>query len=549
MKYKRKIIYSLMLSSFTSISYAQSPVRGNPVDTLPRVNINKNQKPDINIQQQTSPVEATKKSSIMINEFKIQGVSALDFKKVAGIFQPITNKQITVEELIAKATEVTELYKKEGYILSFAYLPQQNFSNGVAHVVIVEGYVKDIKITGKTANNENRIKQILLPLTNDKPLTQKTFERVSNVLALQPGIKVNLNIAPPTTAGGATTVVADIVQKKADLTLGIEAGNPDFQAIIAATINSLTPLGDQLTVSTLQPQGSKDIQFYGLNYIVPLGSDGLIGKINATTYTEHPKEGSLNDFGYEDRYKNKSQRLGFSLNYPIILENKQNWFVGGGFYVNKEQQTYYPIRNDLFPDLDIKTRLSVLYLETSYAQADEDQSRQIGFSIHKGMNILGAYQKNNIHDTSFIKFKLSANQNFNLPNNFGLRFAGVYQYSPDNLANSEQISFGGRYFGAAYEPGEIAGDKGWGLSSELNYSFKPNYKYVKLIQPYMAVDTSKVSFNNLSISNSHISSATMGVRMNNETYYSLNLSVSKPIAHKPIDNESLRYYLSYTYQF
>lgn len=117
MKYKRKIIYSLILSSFASISYAQAPVRGNPVDTLPRVNINKNQKPEINIQQQASPVEAEKKSSIMIKEFKIQGVSALDFQKVANIFQPITNKQITVEELIAKANDVTALYKKEGYTI------------------------------------------------------------------------------------------------------------------------------------------------------------------------------------------------------------------------------------------------------------------------------------------------------------------------------------------------------------------------------------------------------------------------------------------------
>lgn len=546
MNMKKVICILTLLSVSINITYAQT--RGNPIDTLPQINLPEHQTPKVTIETQSSPVESQKHETIKLKEFKIQGVKTLPFEKIAAVFQPLTNKELTVEDLLGAGKKVTKMYQDAGYVLSFAYIPQQDLSKGIAQVVIVEGYVKDIHIKGKLSNNEKRIREILKPLTEEKPLTKATFDRVNGVLALQPGLKVAMTIAPPTTAGGATTVEAEITQKKFDFAVGIETGNPNVQGLLSATINSLTPLGDQLNLTTLQPPGTKDIQYYGVNYSLPLGSNGLTGKLYASTYTEHPRLDALNALGYNSEYKNRSQRAGMLLSYPLMITGQSSWLINGGFYINNEEQTYSPIRNDLYPDLKIKTRLSVFNIESTYNQVTEKQSRSLSLGLYKGVNILGANNKNNLNDTNFFKLKLTANQNFTIFKNTELRLAGVYQYSPNTLANSEQISFGGRLFGAAYQPGEIAGDKGWGLSSELNYAFHFNNKYIKVFQPFIAIDTSNVTNNN-EPSPGHISSASIGFRLASQPTYQLSFSASKPIAHTPSDGKRMRYYVSYSYQF
>lgn len=540
-----------VFSSYAIDSWADSP-KGNLLDTLPQVNIQPNNSPKINIEKPSKDINISPsnvpENHVFIHEFKIQGVKSVPFNNVVEIVQPFTNQLLSIEDLQKISQKVTKLYQDNGYVLSFAYFPQQDLTKGIAQLVVVEGYVEHIKISGDTHFNEDRVRHILEPLTLDKPLQKSTFDKINNILSLQPGIQVALNIPPPNTAGGGTTVDAVIHQKKVNFSVGLEAGNPSFQGIISGTINSLTPLGDQLTLSTLQPPGEKHTQYYGLNYAIPLGYQGLIGRFSASSYTEHPNQDILTQLGYQSRYKNENQKLALSLSYPLILHNDKTWFIGGGFYINKEGQTYTPIRNDIFPELNISTRLSVAYLETSFNQMSEKQSRQLGISFYKGMNILGASHNNNLNDTEFFKIKLNATQTFNFTQNTQFKLSGIYQYSPNNLANSEKISFGGTNFGAAYEPGEIAGDKGWGFLTELNYSFKLNNNYVSIIQPFASIDYAH-AINNIGISSNAISSTTLGVRLSHQPHYSLGLSVSKPIAHRSIDGHALRYYLSYSYLF
>lgn len=239
------LLVGAVFSSYTIHSWADSP-KGNLLDTLPQVNIQPNNSPKINIEKPSKDINISPsnlpENQVFIHEFKIQGVKSVPFNKVAEIVQPFTNQSLSIEDLQKISQKVTKLYQESGYVLSFAYFPQQDLTKGIAQLVVVEGYVEHIKISGDTHFNEDRIRHILEPLTLDKPLQKSTFDKINNILALQPGIQVALNIPPPNTAGGGTTVDAVIHQKKVNFSVGLEAGNPSFQGIISGTVNSLTPL-------------------------------------------------------------------------------------------------------------------------------------------------------------------------------------------------------------------------------------------------------------------------------------------------------------------
>lgn len=119
------------------------------------------------------------------------------------------------------------------------------------------------------------------------------------------------------------------------------------------------------------------------------------------------------------------------------------------------------------------------------------------------------------------------------------------------LPSSEQISFGGRFFGLAYPAGEVAGDRGWGMSFEINRLFQASMTYLKTVQPYVLFDTAKVYSNFATIMHDQLGSIALGIRFSDRKYYTLDLALARPVGDKPINANarSLRFNAAYTYQF
>ena len=72
----------------------------------------------------------------------------------------------------------------------------------------------------------------------------------------------------------------------------------------------------------------------------------------------------------------------------------------------------------------------------------------------------------------------------------GLLTRFLWQYSDEPLFSSEEFAVGGRVIGRGYDNGEILGDKGMGLSAELQY-LTPVYRDFSF-QPYAFYDVGKV---------------------------------------------------------
>lgn len=535
----------------------RSPVQGNPLDSLPKPEIAPSAPMTINIQPQAvdPALEKLLNSHLVPSRFQIAGVKTIPFDQVAAEFAPLANRDTTVAELLTAANKVTAMYRERGYPLSFAFIPAQTFENNIVIVSVVEGYVRSVKVEGNPGYGEERLKLIAEQLKEGRPLRQETFERVSGILSLQPGVQIVANVPPPTTTDGGTDMVLTVKRKPVTAGVGADFRQPGIRGLLTASANGLTPFGEQVTVSTLQPGGSLHEKFYAINYVQPIGINGMLAKVNWSDYRSEPESQSLSNVQFQPRYQTRTVRVGAAVSYPVILDNTHNLTVTGGMYAAENVETFTRSVPATPMSVQISSQVRVLSAEGSWTTVSLNtdklqQTRLIAGGLYQGINALGASRENSNVDLGFTRVTLQASQSNQLPGGFGVAFSTGVQYSRNILPTSEQIGFGGKLFGLAYPVGELAGDKGWGVSAEINRTYALDNDYVKTVQPYILVDHARIYSNAGPLTHHSLGSLAMGTRFAGGKYYTLDLSVAQPVADKPLDanSRSPRLNAMYSYQ-
>lgn len=551
-------------SGLTGVAVAQqrpasggNPAVGNPLDALPQINApQKAPNVTVQVQQQTPQLQQLLATHITPTSFKVEGVKSIPFDEVVKRFAPLANHDITIGQLIETANEVTKLYQERGYALSFAFVPAQDFAGGVVRITVVEGYVNDVKVTGKPGRLEDKMRAIAAHIVEDRPLRTATFQRYINVLGLLPGLKVKANVPPPTNTDGATTLELDATQKPYDISTGIDFNHPGVQGLLTLTENGLTPFGEQLSVSALLPKGRDNVTYLAAHASVPIASDGLMAKVDAQHYRGNPTDnpGLPN---YVERTV-ISDKITGALSYPLLLSNTRSVVGTVSAYATHDEDRYHNTVNGL--QYGLKSQVRVIQLQADYTDVQTGQVRKASIAVAKAFNILGASKSadtniagltlQNPASLNFVRTNASFSQSNEWPMGFGTTVAVIGQYSPVSLPTSEQISFGAQRFAAGYQPGEASGDSGWAYSLELNRPFKIGQVWLQTFTPYVSFDMARVYLHAGTPSPSRLSSASIGFRLSDGRYYSVDLSVAKALADAPVESPSRspRFNATFSYQ-
>lgn len=552
-------------SGLTGVAVAQqsrpassgNPAAGNPLDALPQINApQKAPNVTVQVEQQTPQLQQLLATHITPTTFKVEGVKSIPFDEVVKRFAPLANHDITIGQLIETANEVTKLYQERGYALSFAFVPAQDFAGGAVRITVVEGYVNDVKITGKPGKLEDKMRAIAAHIVEDRPLRTATFQRYINVLGLLPGLKVKANVPPPTNTDGATTLELDATQKPYDVSTGIDFNHPGVQGLLTLTENGLTPFGEQLSVSALLPKGRDNVTYLAAHAAVPIASDGLMAKIDASHYRGNPTDNPGLP-SYVERTV-ISDKITGALSYPLLLSNTRSVVGTVSAYAAHDEDRYHNTINGL--QYGLKSQVRVVQLQADYTDVQTGQVRKASIAVAKAFNVLGASKSadtniagltlQNPASLNFVRTNASFSQTNDWPMGFGTAVAVIGQYSPVSLPTSEQISFGAQRFAAGYEPGEASGDSGWAYSLELNRPLKVGKVWLQTLTPYVSFDMARVYLHAGTPSPSRLSSASIGFRLSDGRYYSLDLSVAKALADAPVESASRspRFNATFSYQ-
>ena len=492
-------------------------------------------------------------TKVTIRKLQIDGGTVYPLNDVALAFEPLIGHETNLAQLIEATRSITRRYQADGYLLSYAFLPQQNFENGLVRVVLVEGYIKDYQQTGDIGPVSAYVDKLANKLLAERPLTRKTFERYTTLMSRIPGLTVQAQVPPPGTTDGATHMQIQASRKPFTTSMSlVQKSRGGTQALLSATSNSQTFMGEQLTVSGLFPPGEDKEHYYRVDYNQFINAEGSQFALAAERYRADPNANVQLDGGFQLKPHQSVDRYSIGLSHPLIASPTESLTLGTRLYAVDQTTRYklvgYPLR------FDIESNLRALAFEGDWRKADARQLRIISGGLYRGIDGLGAKARSDLDvakpDLDFFRLRLSGVQSNKFFDNWQGVLSGAFYWSNDTLPDSERATFGGQNFGRGYPDDQGSGDKGWGAAYEVNYSYNRAGDWVKVLQPYVVLDRAKTWFNELPVKASDMSSAAVGLRFGDNKYYNIALEAAKPMSDIALDsyNRRPRYTLSFSYQ-
>lgn len=226
---------------------------------------------------------------LTIRKLQIEGGTIYPLPELGAVYKPLLGHEITLAELIEATRKITKRYQDDGYLLSYAFLPQQNFDQGLVRVVLVEGYISEYKVDGDIGRVKGFVDELVDKLKGERPLTRKTFNRYSTLLSRIPGVTLEAQVPPPGTTDGASTLSISASRKPFTTSMSLVEGNrSSTQALLAASSNSQTAMAEQLTLSGLFPPGNDKEHYYRLDYSQYLNAEGTQLNLFGSSYRSDP---------------------------------------------------------------------------------------------------------------------------------------------------------------------------------------------------------------------------------------------------------------------
>ncbi|OWJ89961.1 hypothetical protein B6S59_29355 [Pseudomonas sp. A46] len=486
---------------------------------------------------------------IRVREVKVEGGSVYPFSEIRALYQPFVGREVSLAELIETTRGLTRRYQQDGYLLSYAFLPVQDFDHGRVRVVLVEGYVKDYQVQGEVGAVRAHLDKLVARLQAERPLTRRSFERYTGLMARIPGVTLSARVPPPATTDGASRLGIKASRKPWTSSINFSEDNRgSAQAVLGLSGNAHTPLAEQFGASVLLPPGEDQEHYYRLDYSQYLGSDGTRLHLYGSHYSSRPDDNLRLSNGLELERRLSNDRLSLGVSHPFIVTQKEWLSLGARLYGVNDRARYEVVGFPLGVDVD--TNLRALALEGDWRRSDDRRLRIVSAGLYRGLDAFGARTDNGLFDLEFSRFRLTGVQS----DRFGERWQGVFSaalyLSEDRLPDAEQVVFGGQNFGRGYPSDQASGDKGWGVAYELNYSHRREGRWLRLLQPYVVVDRARAWFNDQPLASSDLSSVAAGMRLGDARYYNLALELAKPMSDESQDsrNRSPRLTLSFSYQ-
>ncbi|WP_342147450.1 ShlB/FhaC/HecB family hemolysin secretion/activation protein [Rickettsiella endosymbiont of Aleochara curtula] len=491
----------------------------------------------------------------------ITGSTVYSQASLQTLVKPYLDKRITYKDLEKINGQIALKYLKDGYVLTKAYLPVQSLSSGYVHIEILEAYVVQVNMLGKTHGLDNYLDAYAKQLKRSRPLRLKVLQHYLLLLNRLPGVSASLSKGPDVANSGAQTLTFVVKQRRFVPNALLNNSQNRYlggqNLFLTANMYSLLQGGDSTIVTAATaPFDPKVLQYYYLLHNFPIGVNGNHLDIYAD-YTQIKPSINLPPASVSG----KAGDLGAYFYHPFILQtnDKLDGRLAFGYYRSKTS-SYTGVVNS--PDAIV--RLPSLRAKAIYERTRTKYFDRMEAELSQGIHVFGANTAPppppgipNPY-VGYTKFYYYVTHIQNITQTFSILIDSMGQYAFNPLAPAEKIPYGGGLpYGQAYDPGEIIGDQGLMGGIELRYNSFP--KSFAGIQYFTRYDIGKVWNKNVAPTfflNSIYSDASLsaGLRLVLTKDFRLQLSVARPMTN-PVqaqvqsghNGKSLRFFFTFSY--
>lgn len=412
-------------------------------------------------------------AAILIKGITFEGVEAP--APVAAAARAFLGQPASRATLTALAKAVANAYAKANIALYTVAIPHQELSDGHVRLLLAEGFVEDI-VYPKGASP--LIRAYADRLRAEKPLSRRALERYLSLMRDIPGAKLDIALLRGRRPGGVVLSITP-ERKKVDFSAGLDnrrqngLGSGQFRA--SAQGNSLLRDGDRTDLIFLSAIDFKRYRYLGFSHQTPLGSDGLMLGLSASTLRTHLKNFPVTG---------SAQTLGMTLSYPLIRGYKRNLTLSAGIDgLNSDAA----LLGAVLSSDHIRTARAAI----SYGMVGQKSVLTASATVARGLEIFGARGTPGFTDPLFTKWTVRTGYDRALGKQWVGRLRLKGQYSGDRLSGSERFAIGGPEFGRAFDTALLSGDSGMAGSFEL--ALKPNLPdRLKGTELYGFIDGAKI---------------------------------------------------------
>jgi hemolysin activation/secretion protein len=401
----------------------------------------------------------------ILGAVNVEGATVFSSEQLAASFEPYLASQVGQVELEKIAADITERYRRAGYLLSYAVVPQQSVHSGIVRIKVVEGYIVEVRVKGDKRAAAAAI-GIVDNLRAERPLRTSSLERALGLVRDIPGVIVN-----DTRIGRSP---GDPSRHELTITLGRDRvralGYSDNRGTIegarlrgysSVSLPSLFIPGDQLQIDLFTiPSNSFRFLYGQAKASIPLGPNGLRFSMSASYSDQFQRLDGPNQRG-------NSRLLVADLAYPFA-ESRAFSLIGHMSLGDWKSQTKRS------GDITQRDRLQVARAWLEFTRVSKTRiDGRIGLS--KGLDFGSGIEKGDPlasrpnAGTKFTKFTAELQVAVPVSQRFTLRANTAAQYSTKSLLSPEEFALGGSRIGRAFDFNEVTGDHGVGAMAELSY--------------------------------------------------------------------------------
>ena len=435
------------------------------------------------------PKDATEGKKIFIKQINLQSATLIDEQTIKDIIYSvipppsssetnkngglIVNKELSLSEMNQIVQAFTEHYRKLGYILAYAYLPQQRIKDGILEIRIKEGKTGTITATGNKSYSTEFIVKHLTRIKKDPLPKTDTLERSLLIL----NDYASLNVKAQLKAGkdpGTTDIHAEVKDSfpiSGSVSYDNFGSSTTTKNRLSASLNmgNLIMSGDNLMLRGLTGLDRIDLDkfYYGrAEYLFPVNYNGTkvgVHYSNAVYKVGEPYEIL--------EIKGRADWIGLYITHLIAKKSDRTLEAKLGF-------DYKDVYDYMLGDMRTKDKIRVFNLGATYDFTDSLYGRNVlNLVWYHGVRYLFGGSGQNDRDTSrlngdgeFNKYTFDVTRAQKLPGYNHIMVKASGQYSTDNLFVAEQFMLGGASGVRGFRPSSLSGDSGYLLSAELHLS-------------------------------------------------------------------------------
>ncbi|MBD2532137.1 ShlB/FhaC/HecB family hemolysin secretion/activation protein [Nostoc flagelliforme FACHB-838] len=414
------------------------------------------------------PLPGNFPQTIVVQRFEVVGSTVFSPEQLAQATAEFTKRPISLAEVYQARSKITDLYVKNGYITSGAYIPPQTIRSGVLKIQVVEGRLEGIQITGTRRLNPNYVRS-RLAIATSAPLNRQRLLEALQLLQLNPLIQ---NVTAELSAGsqtGASLLEVQVSEAKtfsSEIVLdnGRSPSVGSFRRGLRLNEANLLGLGDGLSLGYINTDGSNS---FDARYTLPLNPRNGTLTFNYGTTSSNVIEP---DFKVLD-IESASRYYELTFRQPIVQTPTQEFALGLTASQRESEASFFnpglEQREPFLGDEEGRTRVSALRFFQEWTSRNSREVIALRSQFSLGIDVLNATINQIPPDSRFFAWQGQAQWARLLAPETLLLLRLNTQLASRTLVAIEQIGLGGQDSVRGYRQDYLLTDNATFVSAEV----------------------------------------------------------------------------------